>query len=103
MVGTERLGACRARRSRRSCAQSPKDANHTRARGRLTAAELAARARSDARDAALIVTAAYAGLRLGELRALHWRDVDFERPFWVLTSGGECRTVTAIRSVFGSC
>jgi len=28
-------------------------------------------------DAALYATAAYAGLRLSELRALRWRDLDF--------------------------
>ena len=53
--------------------------HHSAARRRLTDVELAARARSDAQDAALILTAAYAGLRLGELRGLRWRDVDFER------------------------
>jgi len=54
-------------------------AYHAPARRRLTDAELAARTASDAQDAALILAAAYAGLRLGELRALRWRDVDFER------------------------
>ena len=54
-------------------------AHHAPAKRRLTDDELAARAASDAQDAALILTAAYAGLRLGELRALRWRDVDFER------------------------
>jgi integrase len=53
--------------------------HHPAPKRQLTGAELEARAASDAQDAALILTAAYAGLRLGELRALRWRDVDFER------------------------
>jgi integrase len=52
-------------------------AHHPVAQRTLTNAELAARSASDAQDAALILAAAYAGLRLGELRALRWRDVDF--------------------------
>ena len=33
----------------------------------------------DEQDAAIFLTAAYAGLRLGELRSLRWRDLDFSK------------------------
>jgi integrase len=48
------------------------ECRHSRERGRGSIA-----ATEDAQDAELVRVAAYAGLRLGELLALHWRDVDF--------------------------
>ncbi len=41
--------------------------------------EALARAAAHTQDGALYLIAAYAGLRLGELRALRWRDVDFAK------------------------
>lgn len=45
----------------------------------LTPAEVVAvsRVADDDQDAALFTIAAFTGLRMGELRALHWGDVDF--------------------------
>ncbi len=44
----------------------------------LSAEEIAWRAREDAQDGELFRLAAYTGLRLGELIALRWEDVDFD-------------------------
>src|SRR5271154_4812450 len=43
----------------------------------MTSGETAARRADDAQDSEFVRVAAYAGLRLGELLALRWRDVDF--------------------------
>lgn len=37
------------------------------------------RAAASEQDAALLLTAAFTGLRMGELLALRWRDVGFDR------------------------
>ncbi len=42
-----------------------------------TEVEAVARAARDGQDGAVFLTAAFSGLRLGELRALRWGDVDF--------------------------
>ncbi|MDQ3630662.1 MAG: tyrosine-type recombinase/integrase, partial [Actinomycetota bacterium] len=53
--------------------------------------EAAARATATDQNAAIVTVAAFAGLRMGELRALTWRDVDFERSTlfvrWNFTAG----------------
>ncbi|MCA1678833.1 MAG: tyrosine-type recombinase/integrase, partial [Actinobacteria bacterium] len=39
--------------------------------------EAVVRAAADEQDATIFLTAAYTGLRMGELRALRWADIDF--------------------------
>jgi integrase len=51
-------------------------AHRDRERVAVTPAEIQARAADDAQDAEIILIAAFAGLRRGELIALHWGDVD---------------------------
>ena len=65
----------RHRRSRRSLAP-PRPAPTARSRLTYDDAELAARAREDRQDGELYRIAAYTGLRLGELLALRWADVN---------------------------
>lgn len=68
------------------------------------------RAANDKQDAAILLTAAFAGLRRGEIVALRWRDVDFaKRTLRVETSvvhgrvdstkGGRGRAVPMVREV----
>ncbi len=52
--------------------------HHEEPKRELTTPELEARRTQDAQDAAMFTTAAFAGLRLGELRALRWGDIDFQ-------------------------
>jgi integrase len=53
-------------------ARALSEVRHSRQRWRASV-----EATEDAQDAELVRVAAYAGLRLGELLALHWRDADF--------------------------
>jgi integrase len=68
------------------------------------------RAAKDEQDAAIFLTAAFAGLRRGELVALRWRDVDFEKKAIRVevsvvfgragaTKGGRGRAVPMVREV----
>ena len=69
-----------------------------------------ARAAASEQDAALFLTAAFAGLRRGELVALRWRDVDFEKRSIrvegsfshgavTTTKGGRARAVPVVAEV----
>jgi len=71
-----------------SKSERPKQRNKRNV-ARLVSADVArlVAAASTDRDRAAVGLAAYAGLRIGELRALHWGDVDFE-----------AGTVTVLRS-----
>jgi len=66
--------------------------------------EAVARAAETAQDAALITVAAFAGLRMGEARALRWGDFDFARQTifvrWNYTAGERGRAKSGmVRSV----
>jgi integrase len=59
-------------------ARAAREGRHRKPPKHPTGLEWRARLRQqDKQDAAIFLTAAYAGLRLGELRSLRWRDLDF--------------------------
>src|SRR4051812_24963161 len=71
------------------------------------------RAADDEQDAAIYLTAAFTGMRMGELRALRWRDVDFARSLvrvrasyslkWLTTpKSGKVRAVPLAPDVAGA-
>lgn len=59
-------------------ARAAREGRHRKPPKHPTGLEWRAKLRQqDQQDAAIFLTAAYAGLRLGELRSLRWRDLDF--------------------------
>jgi integrase len=59
-------------------ARAAREGSHRKPPKHATGADWRAKLREqDEQDAAIFLTAAYAGLRLGELRSLRWRDLDF--------------------------
>jgi integrase len=61
-------------------ARAAREGRHRKPPKHPTGLEWRARLRQqDQQDAAIFLTAAYAGLRLGELRSLRWRDLDFAK------------------------
>ena len=82
------------RRSLALARAGPRDCTATRAPGGV--AEEADRARAeDEQDAALFVVAAFTGLRMGELLALRWRNVDFADAKLVVGRAGQPASVDA--------
>ena len=56
------------------------------------------RAAASDQDAAIYLTAAFTGLRRGELVALRWRDVDFARRYVLVTASYTERSLTTPKS-----
>jgi integrase len=61
-------------------------------------AERRARRAEDQRDAALYTLAAYAGLRLGELRALRWGDISFAHATVTVSRSWSAETLSSPKS-----
>lgn len=64
----------------------------------ITSGEVAARKTDDEQDAQLVRVAAYAGLRLGELLALRWHDVDFEGSALTIARAMSARVESSTKS-----
>lgn len=61
-------------------ARAAREGRHRKPPKHQTGAEWRRKLREqDEQDAAIFLTAAYAGLRLGELRSLRWRDLEFDK------------------------
>ena len=64
----------------------------------VSLAEVVERARQDEQDAALCIVAAFAGLRMGELLALRWRNVDFPSARVVVEASWSAGALTSPKS-----
>lgn len=73
-------------------------AHHAPTRPARSLAQRRARRAEDQRDAALYTLAAYAGLRLGELRAVRWGDISFAHATVTVSRSWSAETLSSPKS-----